>query len=461
MPPPQVDIAKLVEKMRTKEAKRLKTAQQRILLLQHLKKNILKYEAHVLVALKKDLGKEAYESYLTELFPVYSEIKLFSKQLKSWLKPQKKKASLAQFGSHAFVLLEPLGIATIYAPWNYPFQLSLLPVIAAIAAGNKVILSISPKAKETADILSKILEESFGEEELVCLAPRSFRPENLLQAKVDYVFYTGGPQFGKIVATEAAKQLIPCTLELGGKSPCIVTSNAKLTLAAKRIAWAKLLNAGQTCVAPDYLFVQESVASQFMEELKQFIQNQVLKITHNVSNKYLPIIEVEKVKELTDWLAQEENVWGGEANLEQGQIAPAIIMNPDIDSPFLKEEIFAPILPILTYKDLQEVSDYICLQPKPLALYLFGNKKEQRDLLYNSSSGSVCFNDCIVQISHPHLPFGGVGNSGYGRYHGRSGLLTFSNAKSVLKSPTWFDLAIKYQLGNPVEKLKKILRYLG
>lgn len=428
-------------------------------LLKDLRRQIEADESSILQAISSDLGKTPYEAYLTELLPIYTELNQFKRKLKRWLKPKSVGFSLLHFGSKSYTVLEPLGTVLIYAPWNYPFHLCIIPLIAAIAAGNRVILSPSPSAPATASIVKEVLRKVFPEDILYCLEPNTFDADDLLKLPFDHIFYTGGPGYAHTIADAAAKHLTPTTLELGGKSPCIISDGADLKLASKRVAWAKLLNSGQTCVAPDYLLVQESILEQFLQLLKEAIALQMEYISGD-RNGYLPLIRPQKVEQLSEAIMGLDIIFGGKVSAEGDAMQPTLVMNPPTDTLLMTQEIFAPVLPIIPYSELSTAISYICFRPKPLALYIFGNEEAFKEVEQSTTSGSIVQNDCIMQLSHPSLPFGGVGDSGMGRYHGKSGLYTFSNLKSVLRSSKKVDPALRYKLRGDIGVLKKITKWL-
>lgn len=427
------------------------TPDRRLAYLKLLDEMIHRYERKVLSALYRDVHKGNYEAYMTELIPVYTELRNYRKYLRKWLRPRAVSFSLGFIGSRTFVQNEPLGTVLIYSPWNYPFQLTILPLIAAIAAGNKVVLSISPSAPETNKVIASIVKETFEERDVVVLTHGEFDPKELLDAPFDHIFYTGRGEYAKVIASHAGNKLIPVTLELGGKSPVFVGGRYDLKLTTRRLAWAKLLNAGQTCVAPDYLLLPEGEVNRFVPALIDEMERHTEKI---VSTGMLRIKRPEKLDMVEVETARAKVLYGGKIDRDKGAMQPTIVLNPPSDSPLLSEELFLPLLPIITYRDPNDALRFVNARPKPLALYIYSNDRDYiRHILRHTTSGSVAINDSLMQISHPHLPFGGVGASGTGRYHGKAGLETFSNPRSVLHSSRLIDFPQRYRLDDKWEKL--------
>lgn len=432
-------------------------AKERISLLSLLYLTIENNINNIQEALYKDLHKNSEESFITEIGFVLSEINYYIKHLKKWSKPHKVKSPITIFPSKSKYIYQPYGNVLIIAPWNYPFQLLFAPLAAAIAAGNCVLLKPSHLAPNTAEISKKIISQtldSFLPDKLsgVPIEISDQGPEvmeSILKEKWDYIFYTGGPIFGRTVALEAAKNLTPITLELGGKSPCIVTDSANLKIAAKRIAWGKFLNCGQTCVAPDYVLVQKNISEKFLEHLRSAIEETYSndkKGDYFNSKHYGRIItqsHLERLQNLQE-LSGGEVIIGGNSITEEKFMEPTVILNPNLDAPIMKEEIFGPLLPIVLYDKLQEAIDFINSRPTPLAMYIFSTKKIGEDVIKNTKQGGACINDTIIHLVNNKLPFGGVGESGMGSYHGKTGFETFSHKKSYVVSPHSFDLPFKY-----------------
>lgn len=413
--------------------------------LLRLKRTILYYEKEIEEALCQDLGKSNFESYMTEVGMTLSELNYVRKHLKSWVKEKCAPTPLAQFLAKSFEVAEPYGTVLIIAPWNYPFMLCIEPLIGAIAAGNCCVIKPSAYAPHTSSVIKKILSGIFPEEFVAVV--EGGREENtaLLEQKFDYIFFTGSKVVGKIVLEKAAKNLTPVTLELGGKSPCIVDETANLKLAAKRLVFGKYLNSGQTCVAPDYLFVQEDVKEQFIGYLKYWI-DKMFGVEPLKNQDYPRIINEKHYNRIMKLIEGETVIKGGYGNKERLFIAPTILDNIMETSPIMQEEIFGPVLPVLTYKDLKEAEDFIKKGEKPLALYLFTSSLEtEQKILQELSFGGGCINDTIIHLATSRMGFGGVGASGMGSYHGKRSFDTFSHTKSLVKKYQGIDLPIRYQ----------------
>lgn len=433
----------------------------RIKNLKTLKSMIIENENALMEALNKDLNKSEFEAYTTEIGFVLSEISFTLKNIKKWCKPKRTKSTLTHFGSKGYVYKEPYGIALIISPWNYPINLALAPMIGAIAAGNCAILKPSELTPNTSGLLKILINKYFPTEYIEVIEGDSQISQALLNEDVDYIFFTGSTHVGKLVMEAAAKHLTPVTLELGGKSPTIVHSDAKLTLAAKRIVWGKLLNAGQTCVAPDYLFVHESIKYSFIEEVKKAISDLYgLNILNN--SNYTKIINKHHFRRLTKMIAETggQIQLGGNWEEDQQKIEPTIIENVTWNDSTMAEEIFGPIIPLITYQNIEEIIKHLSSSPKPLALYLFTESNQVSNrLIEELSFGSCCINDTVYQIANPHLPFGGVGASGTGSYHGKKSFDEFSHEKSVLKQTTLFDIPLRYPNNkNGLGLIKKIMK---
>lgn len=428
----------------------------RIAALKRLRESIRRRENEVEEALRKDLHKSAYESYLTEIGIVLHELNLNIRNLRRWSRPEKVGTPSFLWPSRSRIVREPYGHALVIAPWNYPFQLSIIPVISAVAAGNVVALKPSHKTSETARVIAKIIGESFDGRWVSCFVGETEISTVLLEQKFDYILFTGSPHVGKIVMEAASKNLTPVTLELGGKSPCIVDRTANLRVAARRIVFGKLINAGQTCIAPDYLLVHSDVKQELLSHMKHFI-TVFYGEDPAKSGDYPRIITQEAARRLAALMQGEEIYTGGTFDVQSGYVAPTILDNVTPESPVMQEEIFGPILPVLTVADMNEAVEYINAHPKPLALYYFGNAADGEKIIALTSSGGACINDTMLHVSNPRLPFGGVGNSGMGCYHGRYGFETFSHSRSVLTSKTWIDFGIKFPPFKKISLLKKFM----
>ncbi len=427
------------------EKNRTKSYEFRQKALFRLRHTILHYEKEIEKALYQDLGKSDFESYMTEIGMTLSELNYIEKNLKNWVKEKSVPTPMAQFMAKSFEIAEPYGTVLIIAPWNYPFMLCMEPLIGAIAAGNCCVVKPSAYAPYTSAVIKKILSGIFPEEFVAVV--EGGREENtaLLDQKFDYIFFTGSKSVGKVVLEKAAKNLIPVTLELGGKSPCIVDETANLKLAAKRLVFGKYLNSGQTCVAPDYLLVQENVKEQFIEYLKYWIDKMFGKEPLNNRN-YPRIINEKHYDRIMKLIEGETVVKGGCGNREKLFLTPTILDHVTEKSPIMQEEIFGPVLPILTYRDLNEAEDFIKRGEKPLALYLFTrNLKTEQEILKKLSFGGGCINDTIIHLATSRMGFGGVGASGMGSYHGKRSFDTFSHTKSIVKKYQGIDIPIRYQ----------------
>lgn len=426
--------------------------------LQKLKSAIQTNEIELMNALKSDLNKSEFDSYSTEIGVVLEEIRFTLKHLKAWSKPKSVKTPLTHIGSKSFIYPEPYGVALIISPWNYPFQLAIAPLIGAIAAGNCAIIKPSELTPKTSEIIASIIQDIFPEEYISVVLGGVEASTALLQVKTDYIFFTGSVPVGKMIMEAAAKNLTPVTLELGGKSPCIVHKDAKVKLAAKRIAWGKFMNAGQTCIAPDYLYLHHQIKDEFLFHLREAIEDlygeqplQNQNFTHIVSEKHF--------NRLASFLKNGEIIIGGKTDGQLNKMEPTVITNISWEDLIMQDEIFGPILPVLEYNNLSEVIGEIQKHPKPLSLYLFTESHTvQREILQSVSFGGGCINDTVYHFASPYLPFGGVGNSGIGAYHGKGSFDTFSHQKSVLKQTTLFDIPYRYP--NMKNGLKKIKRFL-
>lgn len=431
----------------------------RIRQLEKLEKAIRENEGAILFALEKDLGKSNFESYLTEYHFVLEEIKFAKKNLKKWMKKKRVRKSLTTFPAKSFYVYEPLGVTLIISPWNYHFNLSLGPVVGAIAAGNTVILKTSSKSTETTKIISKIVGDNFREEFFIHLDNENLDYDELINKPYDHVFYTGGPSVAKKIMAVQAPYLSKLTLELGGKSPCLVEKTCDIKMAAKKIAWAKTINAGQTCIAPDFLIVDKTVKDELILELKSNLIG--FYGGNQLDNQDFPrIINSHHFDRLLSLIDKNKVVFGGLYDKENLKITPTIMDGVDFADPVMGEEIFGPIIPIIAYDDLDKILEKIKRMPKPLAFYTFTNNKEiEEKIIREMEYGNGAINDCLMQIANPNLEFGGVGNSGQGGYHGYFGFMNFSNRKSMIKAG-FFDNPFRYP---PYKErnfslIKKILR---
>lgn len=422
--------------------------------LDNLKRAILKYEDDLKTALYADLGKSAAEAYMCEIGLTLAEIGYVRKHMRRWSRNKRVCTSLANFHAKSFTVQEPYGVTLIMSPWNYPVLLTLEPLVGALAAGNCCVLKPSAYSPETSRVLSQLISEIFPDEYVAVVQGGRQENQDLLEQKFDYIFFTGGVNVGKTVMAKAAAHLTPVTLELGGKSPCIVDKTANLQLAARRIVFGKYLNCGQTCVAPDYVLIDESVKAPFVQAVKEEI---VTMYGENALENpaYGKIINRKHFDRIVALIPDEKVVFGGQSRAETLQIAPTVLDNVTPDDAVMQEEIFGPIMPILSVKSMDEAYDFVKNRPQPLALYIFTNdKKTERRFVREVPFGGGCVNDTIIHLASSNLGFGGVGNSGMGSYHGKKSFETFSHEKSIVKKYQWIDLPIRYQ---PYTALKQRL----
>lgn len=431
----------------------------RIKQLEKLKSGILKYENEIIAALKADLNKPEFEAYATEVGFVLDSIGFFVKHIEKWAKDQTVKTPLYQGFSKAVIKQEPYGTVLIIAPFNYPFQLLIEPLIGAIAAGNTAIVKPSEYTPHVEAILKKLLDEVFEPEYVKCVSGGREITTELIHLPFDYIFFTGSVPVGKVVMKAAAENLVPVTLELGGKSPTIVHEDANIEVAAKRIAWGKFMNAGQICVAPDYVYVHESIKEAFIDALQRVILSFYGALPAN-SPDYCRIVNDKHFERLTQLIDHSKVVMGGQYDAKTRYIAPTIMQNVSWDDAVMSDEIFGPILPILTYDQLEMVIETINEKPKPLAFYVFSNSESvQEYLLDNISFGGGCVNDTISHVASPYMSFGGVGTSGMGAYHGEASFRTFSHQKSIVNKSVKFDLKLLYPpYKNHVKWVRKIMK---
>lgn len=398
----------------------------------------------ILDAVHADLRKPAIEAYGSEVLSTLAEIKYAAKHLRKWMKPQKVGTPINLFPSSSYIYTEPLGVVLIVAPWNYPFTLTIQPLVGAIAAGNCAILKPSEHTPHTSKAIAKIINENFDPSFITAIEGGIETNQALLAEKFDHIFFTGGTAIGRIVMEAAAKHLTPVTLELGGKSPCIVDAECDLDIAAKRIVWGKFYNSGQTCVAPDYLLVQRNIKPILIEKLVACLRT-FFGDNPQQSPDFGRIVNDRQFDRLVGLLDEGKILIGGTSDKSDRFIAPTLIDGVSPSAKIMADEIFGPILPILEYDQISEAIAFINHQPKPLALYLFSNNKQnQQKILQEVSFGGGCFNDTIMHLGNPELPFGGVGDSGIGGYHGKATFDTFSHRKSVLKNSFRFDLKWRY-----------------
>ena len=437
------------------------SVEKRIESLKLLKSTIKKYENEIMDALYKDLGKPEFESYTSEVGFIYKSIDHTLKHIKNWTKPIKYKSDTAQLPGKSYVYNVPYGCVLVIGPYNYPFQLTLEPVIGAIAGGNTCVIKPSEFTTNVENILVKIISEAFDEKYIKVVTGDYKVNSALLDLKFDYIFFTGSVNVGKIVMEKASKNLIPVTLELGGKSPVIVDDNVDLDIACKRIAWGKFVNAGQTCVAPDYILVKENIYDGFIEKMKETIKSFYGEDIKN-NKDFGRIVNERHVNRLLNILEKDKEkiVFGGDFDKEIRYISPTILANVDYNDEVMKDEIFGPIMPIIKYKNIEDIDYYLELHEKPLALYVFSKNKEFTNFIINRYTfGGGCVNDTISQVASTYLPFGGVGTSGIGKYHGHSSFKTFTYEKSIVKKDFKMDIKLVFPPYNDkINLIKKFMK---
>lgn len=438
-----------------------KNVEFRINSLKKLRSIIKENEDAIMEALYKDLKKSNFEAFATEIGILYDELNLHIRKLKSWSKKEKKKTPIVHFPAKSYIYKEPYGVSLIIGPFNYPFQLIISPLIGAISAGNCAVIKPSENSPNTSLLLEKLINENFDEKYIQVINPLGGKEtvSYLLDLKFDYIFFTGSIKVGKIIMEKASKNLIPVTLELGGKSPCIVDKTANISLAAKRIVWGKFLNAGQTCVAPDYILVENRVKDDLLKALKAEINNQ---FGSNIKSSpdFPRLVNIDALNRVKNYLKDGEIYFGGTFDDEDLYIDPTILTNIKDNSDVMEDEIFGPLLPIIEYSALDDAIGYIRSKEKPLALYYFSeDKKSIEKILSTVSSGGATINDTIIHVASSNIPFGGVGTSGVGQYHGKASFDTFSHNKSIIKRGTFFELPIRFApYKDKLTLLKKLMK---
>ena len=439
----------------------------RLAMLKKLEAALNKWEKALTDALWADLHKSYQEAYLTELSIVKGEIKNHLRHLRNWAKPKRRPTPIKMFPSRSRIVSEPLGNTLIMAPWNYPVQLLLNPLVGAISAGCTAVLKPSPYVPTVSAVLEQMITDTFEPQYVAIVQGNRDVNQALLAERFDLIFFTGSPSLGKLVMEAASKHLTPVILELGGKSPCIVDRHADIKTAAKRIAWGKTLNSGQTCIAPDYLLIHEEVKEQFIEAFAKAVKDlhgsDIAKSKH-----YVRMVNDRAFERVKGYLAEGDIRYGGRVHAEERFIEPTLLdtrislSDPTTDDKanakgVLTEEIFGPVFPMLTFNNLDEVQGYITRREKPLAFYYFGREADGLDLIHRTSSGGACINDTIMHIANEHIPFGGVGNSGMGGYHGEESFRVFSHRRSVVLTGTWIDLPFRYMPYRMFGLVKKIV----
>jgi aldehyde dehydrogenase (NAD+) len=424
--------------------------------LQKFRDAIIRYEKKITDALWTDLHKTYEEAYLTEISIVLQEINNHLKHMKAWARPWKVSTPIHLLPSRYTIIHEPLGVGLIMAPWNYPFQLLMNPLVGAISSGCCSMLKPSPYTPNTARVMEEMIGETFDEAYISIVQGNREVNQTLLELRFDVIFFTGSPALGKTVMKAASQYLTPVVLELGGKSPCIVDADANIALAAKRIVWGKLINAGQTCIAPDYLLVHQSVKEALIAKIIVWIEIFYGKDARQ-SRVYPRIVNLQAMERLQQLMVQGTIRYGGEVDLAERYIAPTIIDDIRPDFRIMQEEIFGPVLPVMSFSAMNEVISYINDHEKPLAFYYFGSPKRGNEVFAQTSSGGGCINDTLIHIANHKVPFGGVGNSGMNKYHGHDSFLAFSNRRSVAKTPTWIDIPFRYPPFKNFRLVKKLV----
>ena len=428
--------------------------------LRKLQSELFKREADIVQALYNDFKKSEYEAIMTETSIVYSELKMAIKNIEKWNKPRKVLPSILNFPSSAKIYSEPYGTVLIIAPWNYPFQLAISPLIGAIASGNTIVLKPSELTPHTSTIVREIIEAVFDERHVAVIEGGVPVAQELLTLRWDYIFFTGSVNVGRIVAKAAAEFITPVTLELGGKSPCVVDDSASIKLAAKRIAWGKFINGGQTCIAPDYILIHKSQKDSFVEAIKEVI-TLAYGDDPEQSSDFPRIVNTRNFERLAIMLENEKILIGGKTNKDDCYISPTLIDEPSLDSEVMKGEIFGPILPIISYETEEDIATIIGKYDKPLAFYIFSNKSEfAKKLIQQYSFGGGTINDTTVHFANHRLPFGGVGESGIGGYHGKQTFDTFSHKKGIVSRGTWLDVPTRYApYKGKLNQLKNLMKF--
>lgn len=428
----------------------------RIKQLKKLKEVILDNQEKIQEALWQDLHKSPEEAYLTEISIVTSEINNHIRHLKKWSKPKRVSTPIHLLPSSGKVIYEPLGIALIVAPWNYPFQLLINSLVGAISAGCCTILKPSPDTPKIARLMEEMIAKNFDSNYIALVQGGKETNTILFSQRFDIMFFTGSPKVGKVVMKAAAENLIPVVLELGGKSPSIVDADANIDIAAKRIAWGKLINAGQTCIAPDYLFAHKSIKDELLTKIAANFKEMY---GDNIKeSRFYPRIVTHQAMERLETLLHQGTIHtGGEIDIKEKFITPTIIDDVDPDFLIMQGEIFGPILPVMTFDQIDEVTTYVNKNEKPLAFYYFGKSQNAKNILAKTTSGGACINDTLMHVTNHNLPFGGVGNSGMGKYHGKESFLAFSHQRAVVTTPTWIDLPFKYVPFKYFNFIKKII----
>ncbi|MBP3473787.1 MAG: aldehyde dehydrogenase [Alistipes sp.] len=424
--------------------------------LRRLQQALHKWHAPLCKALWVDLHKSEQEAVLTELSIVEGEVKTHLHHLKRWMRTERRSTPLKMMPSRSRIVSEPLGISLIISPWNYPVQLLLNPLVGAISAGCTAVLKPSPYVPTVSSVIEQMVADTFEERYVAVVQGNRDVNRLLLEQRYDMIFFTGSPALGRTVMSAAAKNLTPVVLELGGKSPCIVDEGADIKLAARRIAWGKTLNAGQTCIAPDYLLIHKSLQSQFVEEFKAAVERLHGRDPRQ-SEHYVRLVSERAFDRVAAYLQDGRVVAGGTTNRTERYIEPTLLADVSPSAAVMQEEIFGPVLPMISFESRDEVKRFVAEREKPLAYYYFGRERDGWDMIRHSTSGGACLNDTIMHIANENLPFGGVGNSGMGSYHGRLSFDAFSHRRAVVVTPTWLDLPFRYMPYKMFSLVKKLL----
>ena len=424
--------------------------------LRRLQQALHKWHEPLCKALWEDLHKSEQEAVLTELSIVEGEVKTHLRHLKRWMRTERRSTPLKMMPSRSRIVSEPLGVSLIISPWNYPVQLLLNPLVGAISAGCTAVLKPSPYVPAVSHVIEQMVADTFEERYVAFVQGNRDVNRLLLEQRYDIIFFTGSPALGRTVMCAAAKNLTPVVLELGGKSPCIVDEGADLKLAARRIAWGKTLNAGQTCIAPDYLLIHKSLQQQFVEEFKLAVERLHGRDPRQ-SEHYVRLVSDRAFDRVAAYLQDGRVVAGGTINRAERYIEPTLLADVSPSAAVMQEEIFGPVLPMITFENRDEVKRFVAEREKPLAYYYFGRERDGWDMIRHSTSGGACLNDTIMHIANENLPFGGVGNSGMGSYHGRLSFDAFSHRRAVVVTPTWLDLPFRYMPYRMFSLVKKLL----
>lgn len=427
-------------------------------MLEHFAEALDKWEGRLCDALWTDLHKSYEEAYLTEISIVKAEVRTHLRKVKQWSRKRRVTTPLKLFPSQSYVVKEPLGNALIIAPWNYPMQLLLNPLVGAISAGCTAVLKPSPYVPTVSGVIAEMIKETFEEKYVAVVQGNRDVNKALLDERWDMIFFTGSPSLGKTVMAAAARHLTPVVLELGGKSPCIVDKSANIKVAARRIAWGKTLNSGQTCIAPDYILIHKEVKDEFVRtfaEAMRELHGDDLKSDRH----YVRMVNDKAFERVTSYIERAKVLYGGNHDASERYIEPTLLDNPPLDSPVMTEEIFGPVFPMITIEGefVDAVVDFVTSREKPLALYYFGREQDGWEVVRRTSSGGGCINDVIMHIANEHVAFGGVGNSGMGRYHGRDSFEAFSHTRSMIATATWIDLPFRYMPYKVFSLVKKLL----